>query len=131
MFRVTDLKTVTVCTSDVDGAIGTFRESFGFPITRSAQDAQAMTRSTFLAIGGAEIEMTMPAAAGALLATLLAERGGGLHELVLEVDDLDAACGELAARGIEVSVKRRADGRPAGWLDPHQTHGVRISLVGR
>ncbi|MBI2962673.1 MAG: VOC family protein [Deltaproteobacteria bacterium] len=128
---MTDLKTVTVATSDLDAAVGAFRASFGLPLARSAQDAAAETRSAFLGIGVAEIEMTSPSAADAPLARVLAERGGGLHQLVLEVDDLDRARDALAARGIELSLGLRPDGRRGGWLDPGRTHGVPIVLVGR
>lgn len=128
---MTDLKTVTVATPDLDAAVGAFRANFGFPLARGTQDAATETRSAFLAIGAAEIEMTSPRAAGAPLARVLAERGGGLHQLVLEVDDLDRARTALAARGIEVRLESRPGGRRVGWLDPGQTHGVPIALVGR
>ncbi len=131
VFRVTDLKTLTVATPDVDAAVDAFRTSFGFPITRSTQDGAAETRSEFLAIGTAEIEMTAPTAAGGPLARALGERGAGLYRLELEVNDLELARAELEARGIEVSLGPRPDGRLVGSLDPRHTHGVPIALVER
>jgi hypothetical protein len=75
--------------------------------------------------------MATPTAEGSPLASFLAERGAGLHQLILAVDDLEAACADLADRGIEVSVKGGAEGKPSGFLSPTQTHGVRIALVER
>jgi methylmalonyl-CoA/ethylmalonyl-CoA epimerase len=129
VFRVTDLKAVTVVTDDLDVAVATFRKNFGFPLVRSAETAAG--RSAALGIGAAEIEMSMPAGAASPLAAFLAERGPGLQSLVLEVDDLDAACADLAARGIEASIKRTPEGTAAAHLSPTQTHGVRITLVAR
>ncbi len=126
---MTDLKVVSIATDDLDASVKTFRKNFGFPVTRSTT-GPGMTRSISLGIGAAEIEMATPAGDGSPLASFLAERGPGLHQLVLEVDDLDAARAELSARGIEVSVRPAADGR-VGLLSAAQTHGVRIALVGR
>ena len=131
MFQVTDLKAVTVATPDLEGAVATFRKNFGFPITRSFERAEYKTRSTCLGIGTAEIEMIMPTAEGSPLAGFLTERGAGLYFLLLEVDDVEAARADLAGRGIEVSLKQSADGKPVALLSPAQTHGVRIALVGR
>jgi methylmalonyl-CoA/ethylmalonyl-CoA epimerase len=131
VFRVTDLKIVTIATPDLDGAVATFRKNFGFPISRTSETANAKTRSTFLSIGAAEIEMATPNGEGSPLASFIAERGAGLHQLVLEVDDLETARVHLAERGVEVTVKPGVDGRPAGFLSSSQTHGVRITLVGR
>lgn len=131
MFHVTDLKVVSIATPDLDGSVATFRKNFGFPVSRSTESAATKTRGTFLTIGAAEIEMATPAGDGSPLASFIAERGAGLHQLVLEVDDLEAARADLAARGVEVTVKPGADGKPAGFLSSSQTHGVRITLVGR
>lgn len=131
MFRVTDLKVVGIATGDLDGAVTTFRKNFGFPVVRTTESTAGGMRSTFLAVGGAEIEMAAPTQDGSPLASFLAERGAGLHQLVLEVDDLAAAGAALAAEGVETSPKEDASGRPVVLLNPTQTHGVRIVLVER
>ena len=129
MFRVSDLEVVNIVTANLDESVATFRRNFGLPVTRSLETLGA--KSVFLGIGPAEIEIATPTGEGAPLASFLAERGAGLHQLVLAVDDLEAARTELAARAIEVSVKTGADGKPSGFLSPTQTHGVRIALVER
>ena len=131
MFRVTDLKVLSVATDDLDASVETFRKNFGFPVTRSTTSSSGRTPSVSLGIGAAEIEMVASAGEGSTVARFLAERGPGLHQLILEVDDLKAAEAELSARGIDVRLETGVDGRPAGFLSAVQTHGVRIALVGR
>ena len=131
MFRVTDLKVLSIATEELDASAETFRKNFGFPVTRSATSSSGQTHSISLGIGGAEIEMVAPTGEGSPVARFVAERGPGLHALVLEVDDLKAAEAELSARGIDVSGETGADGRPVRFLSAAQTHGVRIALVGR
>jgi len=128
---VTDLKVLSIATDEVDASVEAFRKNFGFPVTRSSAGGAEHGRSVSLGIGGAQIEMTAAAVEGSPVARFLAERGPGLHQLVLEVDDLEAAAAELTARGVEVAIKARPDGTPAGSLSAAQTHGVRIVLVGR
>jgi methylmalonyl-CoA epimerase len=131
VFRVTDLKTVCVATPDFAGATSTFRENFALRATRRVEDGAAGTQSAFLAIGDAEIEMSSPTAESSAVAAFLSERGAGLFRLTLEVDDLDAARAEIAAKGVAVTIEPGPDGRPIARLEPSQTHGVRLALVGR
>ena len=131
MFRVTDLKVIRVATPDVDAAVSTFQRNFGLSVTRSSRDDGSHTVSTCLAIGAAEIEMEAPTDSGSPLASFLAERGAGLRDLVLEVDDLERARQDLSSKGIDVALVAGPDGRLVGSLDPAQTHGVRITLVAR
>jgi methylmalonyl-CoA/ethylmalonyl-CoA epimerase len=131
MFHVTDLKVVTVVTPDLESAVATFRKNFGLPVTRSSDSASGPSQSVRLGIGAAEIEMATPAGDRSPLASFLAARGPGLYELVLEVDDVEAARAALADRGIDLSVTPGSDGRRAGLLSPADTHGVRIVLVAR
>ncbi len=131
MFRTTDLKVVTVATTDLEAAVATFQKNFGFPATRSADSAALGTVSRFLAIGGAEIEMVAAATEGSVLAGFLAERGPGLHAIVLEVDDLAAAVADLTARGFAAILRAGTDGTEVAVLDSDQTHGASIALVGR
>jgi methylmalonyl-CoA/ethylmalonyl-CoA epimerase len=131
VFRVVDLKAVSIATEDLDESVATFRKNFGFPVTRTAAAPFGKTRTVSLGVGAAEVEIMTPAGEGSPLASFLAERGPGLHQLVLEVNDVAAAAAELAARGVEVTVKSGTDGRPAGFLSTAQTHGVRITLIER
>ena len=119
MLRVNDLKVVTVATPDLEGAVAAFRDNFAFSITRSIEGGSERGPSTFLGIGAAEIEMTA------------ATDAAGLHELVLEVDDLDEARKALVARGIPSDDGVAPDGRPVVRLSPEVTHGVHLALTGR
>ena len=132
MFRVTDLKIVSIATPDLQGTVATFRKNFAFPVTPTRvapHDPKA--RPAFLGVGPAEIEVVPSSAEDSPLSSFVAERGAGLYRLVLEVDDLEAACAGLSERGIEVALTSGVDGEPCANLNPTQTHGVRIALVGR
>lgn len=132
MFRVTDLKVVSIATPDLEGAVATFRKNFGFPVKPTGREAHELkTCRALLGVGPAEIEVVTSSAQGSALSSFVAERGAALYQLVLEVDDLEAARAGLSERGIEVTLSPGVDGERRGNLNPTQTHGVRIALVGR
>src|SRR5947199_9284214 len=104
MFRVTDLKTISIATQDLEGAVATFRKNFAFPVTpANVAPHDPKTRRAFLGVGPAEIEVVTPSAPDSPLSSFVAERGAGLYRLVLEVDDIEAARAGLSERGIEVT----------------------------
>jgi catechol 2,3-dioxygenase-like lactoylglutathione lyase family enzyme len=123
------LKVLTAAVKDVDRALETFQKNFGFPLSRRMADAAAGTQSAFLRIGGAEIELAS-ATAGAL-GEQLAQRGEGLFQIELEVDDLDAAHSELTERGMRSDFETDAGGRRVLRVAVAHTHGVPLVLSQR
>lgn len=123
------LKVLTAAVKDVDAALETFQKNFGFALTRRTVSAEDAAQSAFLRIGASEIELAT-AAAGPLAETLT-QRGEGLYQLELEVDDLAAAQSELAARGIRADVESDSDGRRVLRVAPEHTHGVPLVLSER
>ncbi|MCK4471771.1 MAG: methylmalonyl-CoA epimerase, partial [Anaerolineae bacterium] len=88
-------------------------------------------RIAFLPVGESEIELVEPLTAESGVARFLEKRGEGLHHICLEVDDIEAALQDLAAKGIRLideQPRRGAHGRVA-FLHPKSTHGVLIELI--
>lgn len=122
------LKILTTAVKDVDAALATFQKNFGFALTRRTQAADG-TQSAFLRIGAAEIELA--ASAGGALAEAVAQRGEGLFQIELEVDDVHAAQSELVARGIRADFETDAGGRRVLRVALEHTHGVPLVLSQR
>lgn len=53
----------------------------------------------YLSDGASQLELLQPLEQDTALGRFVAERGGGLHHLCFEVDDLEGAIAELAAEG--------------------------------
>jgi len=122
------LKILTAAVKDVDAALATFQKNFGFPLTRQVEAADG-TRSAFLRIGAAEIELT--SSTGGTLADAVAQRGEGLFQIELEVEDLHAAQRDLGARGIAAEFATDAGGRRLLRVAIAHTHGVPLVLSQR
>jgi catechol 2,3-dioxygenase-like lactoylglutathione lyase family enzyme len=120
------LRILTAAVKDVNAALATFQNNFGFAVTRRVSDASSGTQSAFLRIGAAEIELTS-SDAGAIAETI-GQRGEGLFQIELEVDDLHAAQSELAERGMRADFETDAGGRRVLRVGIEHTHGVPLLL---
>ena len=83
----------------------------------------------FLDIGDASLELFQPTDDQNPGTKFLNERGEGMYLLSLEVDDLQKAADELAAKGIKVSVQALPDGMKLGFVSPKNAHGVLLQLI--
>lgn len=120
------LKTLTAAVKDVDAALATFQKNFGFPLARRTVDQAAGTSSAFLTIGAAEIELRSSTSGAA--ADMVAQRGEGLFQIELEVEDLHAAQASLAERGMRSEFETDAGGRRVLRVEIAHTHGVPLVL---
>ena len=120
------LKILTAAVKDVNAALATFQKNFGFAVTRRAADASAGTESAFLRIGAAEIELA--SSRGGAIAESIGQRGEGLFQIELEVDDLQAAERELSERGMRADFETDAGGRRVLRIAIEHTHGVPLLL---
>ncbi len=123
------LKILTAAVKDVDAALATFQKNFGFPVSRRTSDQASGTASAFLTIGAAEIELRQSTSGEA--ADTVTQRGEGLFQIELEVDDLHAAHATLTERGMRSELETDAGGRRVLRVDVAHTHGVPLVLSQR
>ena len=60
----------------------------------------------------------------------MAERGGGMHHLCFEVDDIDAMLAELKAKGVRLINETALvlPGRKMAFVHPKSSGGVLVEL---
>lgn len=119
---------LTVVVKDVETAAGTFTRHFGFPVEPAGAVDPEGPR-TRLRIGDATLDVLGPTDSASPAGRYLADRGEGMYQLVLEVEDLAAATAQLGARGITLRRHGLPSGAQMGVLDPKDTHGVALALI--
>ncbi|MCV7284224.1 MULTISPECIES: VOC family protein [Mycolicibacterium] len=83
--------------ADVDRAVGFYTQHLGFELLRQPAPAFAA-----IASGSLTLWLSGPGSSGARpLTDGQTQTPGGFNRIVLEVEDLDSAIGELHGRGIE------------------------------
>jgi len=124
--QAAQLKILTAAVTDVNAALATFQKNFGFAVSRRSADASSGAESAFLRIGAAEIELA--SSSGGAIADSIQQRGEGLFQIELEVDDLHAAHSELVERGMRAAFETDAGGRRVLRVAIEHTHGVPLLL---
>lgn len=85
----------------------------------------------FLPVGEGNLELLEPVGEESTVGKFLDKRGEGLHHVCFEVDDIEAALADLAAKGarlIDTRPRRGAGGHLVAFVHPKSTHGVLVEL---
>ena len=125
---------VALAVADLDAAIEHYRDVWGLEVVhretvedQGVEEALLPLRQSFLQL----LSATRPETP---VAKFIQRRGEGLHHIAFEVDDLEAALGELRSKGVTVIDERpRRGGRDhlVAFVHPSSNHGVLVELVQR
>jgi methylmalonyl-CoA/ethylmalonyl-CoA epimerase len=128
--QIRRVRHLTVAVRDIDAARDTFASLLGADAADAIDVAAfgAVTRD--LALGSSTLQLASPRDRQGALQRFIERRGEGVYAVALEVDDLDAAVAELAAKGVRVSEPVEAmPGVRTAFITMAATHGVSIQLV--
>jgi methylmalonyl-CoA epimerase len=124
---------IAVVVENLDGALATYRDALGMPLSRIETIPEQDVKIGFLPGGDSEIELLEPINPDSGIARFLAKRGEGLHHICLEVDDILQTLADLKARGVQLiheTPQRGAYGKVA-FIHPKGASGVLIELLER
>ena len=130
-FQVKNLDHVVATVTDVEAAAALYQKNFGIAASERQELPQFGLRNAILPIGQAFIELAEPLGDSGPIAQALTDRGEGLYLIALEVDDLDAAVGDLRAKGYRASDPAPGS-RPTyrlAFVSPRSAHGVLLQLI--
>lgn len=114
--------------ADLDEGIKTYRDTLGLTLDRTGEHAELGIKQAFFNLpGGGFIEVVAPLGEQNAVGQALEKRGEGIHTVAFAVEDLEAACAGLKARGARLI----GEGGPRVWVHPKSTHGVLLQLVER
>jgi methylmalonyl-CoA epimerase len=122
---------IGIAVHSIEEALRVYEGALGLELTEVKEVPEQAVRIAFLPVGESEIELVEPITTNSGIAKFLEKRGEGMHHICLEVDDIEAALQDLAAKGGRLIDKRPhqgAHGRVA-FLHPKSTHGVLIELI--
>jgi methylmalonyl-CoA/ethylmalonyl-CoA epimerase len=125
---------VGIAVTDLAAALSFYRDALGLAVSPPETIGRDQVRASFVATGGATLELLEAASADSPVGRFTARRGPGLHHITLAVDDLSAALGELEARGVRLidqTPRPGAHGALVAFVHPASTHGVLVELTER
>jgi methylmalonyl-CoA/ethylmalonyl-CoA epimerase len=122
---------VGVVVPDLEAGLRFWRDTLGLRLTKSATIEEQGVRAALLKIGESEIELLEPINPDGGVAKFLARRGGGLHHVCFETDDVERELDAAKAKGIQLIDQKPRAGL-AGmicFLHPKATRGVLVEYV--
>jgi methylmalonyl-CoA/ethylmalonyl-CoA epimerase len=121
---------VAVVVADINEALKFWRGAMGFEVSHIEDIPDQESQVAFLPVGESEVELVKPTSKGSGTARFLQERGGGMHHLCFEVDDIVAKLNDLKSKGVRLINEKPIvlPGRKMAFIHPKSTGGVLIEL---
>jgi methylmalonyl-CoA/ethylmalonyl-CoA epimerase len=130
MSQVKKINHVAVVVADIDQALSFWRDALGLQLDHLEDVPSQKAVVAFLPVGDSEVELVKPTSEDSGLAKFLSERGGGMHHLCFEVDDIAAKIDELKTKGVRLinETPQVLPGRKMAFVHPKSTGGVLVEL---
>ncbi len=121
-----------IATKGIDEALKFWANALGLENIHTEIVEDQKVRIAMLPIGESRIELLEPTSDDSPISKFLEKRGGGIHHIAVEVDDIVAALERLKNRGMRLIDERPrtgAEGRLVAFVHPASTGGVLLELV--
>ncbi len=130
MAKVKKINHIGIAVADVDESLKFWRDAMGIELHHIEDVPSQKAKVAFLPVGDTEVELVNPTAPDTGVAKFLADRGGGMHHLCLEVDDIVEMLAELKAKGVRLidEEPKVLPGRKMAFVHPKSTGGVLVEL---
>ena len=122
---------VGIVVPNLDEAMAFWRDLLGLALIKTATVQAQGVKAALLNAGGSEIELLEPIVADSGVGKFLTRRGGGLHHICFETDDIERELSQARAKGIELIDQSPRPGL-AGmicFLHPKATCGVLVEYA--
>jgi len=122
---------VGVVVPNLEQAMGLWRDLLGLRLTKSQTVQDQGVKAALLQVGESEIELLEPLRPDNGVGKFLARRGGGLHHVCFETEDVERELDGAKAKGIQL-IDQKARPGLAGmicFLHPKSTRGVLVEYA--
>jgi methylmalonyl-CoA/ethylmalonyl-CoA epimerase len=122
---------VGVVVANLEAGLRFWRDALGLAVTRSATIEDQGVRAALLKVGESEIELLEPLSPDNGVGKFLARRGGGLHHLCFQTDDVERELSAARANGLPLidEKPRRGLAGMICFLHPKAARGVLIEYA--
>ena len=121
-----------IATKGIDEALAFWSDALGLENVHTEIVEDQKVRVAMLPVGESRIELLEPTSDDSPISKFLDKRGGGIHHIALEVEDIKASLAILKQKGmrlIDESPRVGAEGCLVAFVHPSSTNGVLLELV--
>jgi len=130
MAKITKINHVAIAVPDLDASLTFWRDALGLTLDHVEDVPSQKSMVAFIPCGDSEVELVKPTAEDTGVAKFIAERGGGMHHLCFQVDDIEEMLADLKDKGIRLinETPQVLPGRKMAFVHPKSTGGVLVEL---
>jgi methylmalonyl-CoA/ethylmalonyl-CoA epimerase len=130
MAKITKINHIAIAVPEVEPALNFWRDGLGLTVEHIEDVPSQKSMVVFIPVGETEVELVKPTTDDSGVAKFVAERGGGMHHLCFEVDDIGEMLAELKAKGVRLINETALElpGRRMAFVHPKSTGGVLVEL---
>lgn len=121
-----------IATKEIDEALKFWGEALGLENIHTEIVEDQKVRVAMLPIGESRVELLEPTSEDSPISKFLEKRGGGIHHIAVEVDDIVAAIAQMKEKGailIDETPRIGAEGCLIAFVHPKSAGGVLLELV--
>ena len=121
-----------IATKGIEEALKFWEDALGLENVHSEVVEDQKVRVAMLPIGETRIELLEPTSEDSPISKFLEKRGGGIHHIAVEVEDIEAALLKLkreGARLIDEQPRIGAENCLVAFVHPSSASGVLLELV--
>lgn len=121
-----------IATKGIEEALKFWEGALGLENVHTEVVEDQKVRVAMLPIGESRVELLEPTSEDSPISKFLEKRGGGIHHIAVEVEDIEAALAKLKAAGmrlIDETPRTGAEGCLVAFVHPAAANGVLLELV--
>jgi methylmalonyl-CoA epimerase len=121
-----------IATKGIDEALKFWSEALGLENIHTEIVEDQKVRVAMLPIGESRVELLEPTSDDSPISKFLEKRGGGIHHIAVEVENIEASLAQLKGKGmrlIDEAPRLGAEGCLVAFVHPSSTGGVLLELV--
>lgn len=121
-----------IATKGIDEALKFWTDALGLENVHTETVEDQKVRVAMLPLGESRIELLEPTSDDSPISRFLEKRGGGIHHIAVDVDDIEAVLAQLKSKNMRlIDEKPRvgAEGCLVAFVHPSSANGVLLELV--
>ena len=120
-----------IATKGIDEALKFWSDALGLENVHTETVEDQKVRVAMLPIGESRIELLEPTSEDSPISKFIEKRGGGIHHIAVEVEDIEASLAKLKEQGmrlIDESPRIGAEGCLVAFVHPSSANGVLLEI---
>jgi len=130
MAKIKKINHIAIAVKDVEESLKFWCDAMGLKVDHIEDVPSQKSEVVFIPVGDSEVELVRPTSPDSGVAKFVEEKGGGMHHLCFEVDNIDEMLMQLKEKGIRLinEVALELPGRKMAFIHPKSTNGVLVEL---